>query len=865
MRSAPLRPLLSGVAIVLALAVSTAPLPAVAEDAATYVQNAQKLLDKGDVKGAAIELKNAAKAEPNNADLHVRLATVLLQLDNAPGAEVEARSALARGADDAVATPLLAEALVRSGRYELVLKEIPAGNRPPAAESVVRLTRGLAELGLNHPDQAEPMLREAARLDKTTIGPKLGLARLLLQRHLVAEASQQIEAALAIDPQDVQALLMKADVLHLHGDADGALALYDDLLKKKPNSLAAHLGRANLRISKNDLDGAEEDLKLVLAEAPNDMRTNYLLGLMYMRRGDFAKANAVLEKQADKFGDFPPGLLLLGSVENALGQNAQAEANLLRFLARVPNQPTATKLLAEIAMRLKQPAKAVDYLEGLVKVAPDDAAAWASLASAYVAAGNNDKASTALDRASALASNDPRVKAGLAVTRLSAGQTDVALDQLEQIFEGQGGAVIAGPALILGDLRAHRLDRAAAAAEAFVKSAPDNPIAQNLLALVRIGQADLPGAERALADLLAKHPEFAAADRNLAQVYLAEGRPEAAVALYREMLARNGDDVVGHMALASILAQMKDVDGAIEQLKRASSIAPSDPRPVIETAGLYLGRKDWKNALTTLRGLTAQYPENLDALDLTARVQYGSGDPAAGLATYKRATEIGATNPVTFEHYALALAAGKDLEGARKAFEKAIALDPKNETYKEHAVAIAYQQGGVDAALATARSLAAKDAPPSLPAQWVAAILMHDGKLPAAEAMIAAAEREHPSSALAQQHAAILARENQSAKAVAVLTAWLAAHGDDFGARRALGDLDLKLKDYKNAQAEFERLAVKSPEATILNNLAWLYQHNGDPRALATAKRAYALAPLTPSIADTLGWMPRCNIILPWR
>ena len=37
--------------------------------------------------------------------------------------------------------------------------------------------------------------------------------------------------------------------------------------------------------------------------------------------------------------------------------------------------------------------------------------------------------------------------------------------------------------------------------------------------------------------------------------------------------------------------------------------------------------------------------------------------------------------------------------------------------------------------------------------------------------------------------------------------------------------------------------------------MAWAYNEAGDPRALATAQRAYDLAPGNVAIADTLGWV----------
>jgi len=41
----------------------------------------------------------------------------------------------------------------------------------------------------------------------------------------------------------------------------------------------------------------------------------------------------------------------------------------------------------------------------------------------------------------------------------------------------------------------------------------------------------------------------------------------------------------------------------------------------------------------------------------------------------------------------------------------------------------------------------------------------------------------------------------------------------------------------------------------VLNNLAFLYQAEGDDRALEYAERAHARAPDNPAVADTLGWV----------
>jgi Flp pilus assembly protein TadD len=67
---------------------------------------------------------------------------------------------------------------------------------------------------------------------------------------------------------------------------------------------------------------------------------------------------------------------------------------------------------------------------------------------------------------------------------------------------------------------------------------------------------------------------------------------------------------------------------------------------------------------------------------------------------------------------------------------------------------------------------------------------------------------------------------------------------------------NLAAKDYKAAIAHLEGIVKRTPNnAAALNNLAYAYQQEKDPRALATAEQAYKLAENSPGIMDTLGWL----------
>jgi len=88
------------------------------------------------------------------------------------------------------------------------------------------------------------------------------------------------------------------------------------------------------------------------------------------------------------------------------------------------------------------------------------------------------------------------------------------------------------------------------------------------------------------------------------------------------------------------------------------------------------------------------------------------------------------------------------------------------------------------------------------------------------------------------------------------LTTWVEGNKDDRAARLVLAGGLLNTKRYPEATKLYEELSEEVPDnAVILNNLAWLYQQQDDPRAVELAERAHKSAPESPRVMDTLGWI----------
>src|SRR5260370_14885938 len=92
-----------------------------AKETTASIKEAEQHLAKGNLKAAEIELRNAIRESPQDPVLRARLAEIYLQLGDNPAAEREARAARERNGKEADYLPVLADALLRQGKFSEVI------------------------------------------------------------------------------------------------------------------------------------------------------------------------------------------------------------------------------------------------------------------------------------------------------------------------------------------------------------------------------------------------------------------------------------------------------------------------------------------------------------------------------------------------------------------------------------------------------------------------------------------------------------------------------------------------------------------------------------------------------------------------
>jgi cellulose synthase operon protein C len=840
-------------ASIAALLIAAAPVRSETEVAPSYMADVQAKIAKGDLRGAEIQLRNAARANPNDPLVHIELAKLYLRMPNLPNAEAEARLARQdKGPADDV-DPLLAQALLEQQKFTELFRDVKPDDRGDKAEAEVRLTLGLAHLNLQETTEAEPLLAKAESLDPSSPGPKAAMAQLLLNRGDIARAQTEIAAATAIAPDDPAVMRVNALVLLAQNDNDGALKVLGDLLAKYPDNIPALGLRGALLIRENKLAEAQAVLDHALKLAPRSAGVVYYHALLLARQGKLQEADAQLTSMSTAFNNVPVAYYLQGAVKYRLGQYQQAAADLSKYVARVPKATEARRLLAQIDIQQHDYKSAINELKPMVDSNPADADSIALLAQAYSATGNRRNDALELyQRLVTLQPENERAAVSLDLLKIQTGDVEQGLDQLNKIAESAQGAAVAGPPLVMAELRAGRASDAARSAQALVDRNPQDSVARTLLGAMEMAEGKTAEGAATFKAIVDKDPTLLGPRRDLARADIALGKLDDAKAVLQGLLKQHPDSIVDTVSLASLEAQQKDDSAAADLLRKAQQNAPTDPTPGLALLQIYGQEKAWDKAESYGRELELRFTGNRQVVSEIAALRAAAGDAKGAAREFAQLPEATPNDVGLLTTYAQYQSAAGDKAGARATLQQALAADPQNFSLMSQLANFDFDDAGIDKALATAQSFAAGQ---PLAAELISAGLYERAKrLDDAIATLTAAMKRTPQSPVAIKLASDLFEKGERSQGVDLLRTWVKDHPDGRDAQFILATLYERENDTAAAQQAYEAAYKSAPTNWITaNNLAVIYEGKKDPRARALAEQAFYLSP-SPQTADTYGW-----------
>ncbi len=210
--------------------------------------------------------RRSLQFDPDVAGAHAALAEVLFRLHRYSEAERHLVAALEIDPDQAEANRLQAEYLVADGRVPEAIQRFVA-SMANGANACVRSAFGdlLARLGLRR--DAEAQYRHAAISGVPEAHANLAL--LLADEGRLEEALLELDRALALDPDLVEARLNRANVLVELGRINEAEPIFTELATVEDVAGAALWGLAAVMVQRGDERGAMDARRRAIVAEPD--------------------------------------------------------------------------------------------------------------------------------------------------------------------------------------------------------------------------------------------------------------------------------------------------------------------------------------------------------------------------------------------------------------------------------------------------------------------------------------------------------------------------------------------------------------------------------------------------------------------
>ncbi|MEM8517318.1 XrtA/PEP-CTERM system TPR-repeat protein PrsT [Janthinobacterium sp. CAN_S7] len=823
------------------------------QSSASLLADAQQYRQKGEARAAIIQLKNLLQKEPDSAPARLLLGSIYIDTGEALSAEKELRKARSLGLASQQVMPLLGKSWLMLGQFDKVLAEIADDAAQPA--NVLAL-RGDALLALGRQDEARAVFARLLEAHPGQVEALLGLARLAAQEQQLSATELLLAQALNNAPANLDALRLQGDLLRLQGKNGAARLAYMHILKLKPDNTQAHIDLANLDILENRYLEAAAQLATARKTAPNSLGLLQVQAMLDFRQGKNKAALQSLQLVLRAAPEHMPAILLAGAVQLKLGSPQLAETYLQRFLAVYPTHVYALKMMASIELMRGKTDAALDLLQPALSTFPNDVELLSLAGEAHLRARRYDKAAAFFEQANTLAPDTARLHAALGMSHLGMGENSRAIDELERASVLDKNTPQVGTILVLTLLRNQQNDKALATVKMLEQQQGTNPLLLNLKGGVYLALRDVPAARASFEQALGMDPVYLAALNNLAQLDLAGKKPQQAQQRFERALAKAPKNADLCAALAKLAASQGKTDEARRWLERGHRDNRDAVAPALLLSNFYLQTGAPDKALELARTLQAGHPGDADALAMRAQVEYGAGQTQAALDSYSKLASIQTTSaPAQMRISSLHLALGEH-QNALQAVKRAQVLDPTLLEARVVEVALLLALNRQHDALAVARQVQHQQ--PKLAAGYkLEGDVLMAQKLPqdAVKLYQHALQLSNIGPMQVQLYRALLAA-GQLREADARMAAWLQDKPDDLGLRSYVAGVKLAAKQYRSAIEQLQYIVAKdAANVAALNDLAWAYQQQQDPRALATAEQALKLVPDNPIVLDTLGWI----------
>lgn len=521
-------------------------------------------------------------------------------------------------------------------------------------------------------DALKPVL-DSGKADGTTLSL---VGEAYLQLGDAARSEQAFQAALKAAPTDARVRTSAAMAQMARGNNSGAIVELE-AVAAGDGGPRADLALISARLRQNDIAGALKAIDGLEKKLPDQALPLQLRGRLLSLKNDLPGATKSFEAAIAKEPAYFPPVASLAALDLMAKKPEDARKRFNTFIQAQPKSWQARMALAELEARIGAPAATVAAaLRDAVKVNPTEARPHIALVNHLIGNADAKAALLAAQDATAALPNNTEVMDTLGRAELAAGDHQRALSTFKKLASLQ----------------------------------PRNAVPEIRLAETYAAMKDSESASRALRRAAELQPGNVAVSRAQARLAMADGRPDDALKVARDMQKRAPQDATGFTMEGEIEVSRKNWDASVAAYRASLKLAPSSETTAKLHTALLAAKKpadadrlaaDWLKAhpkdasfqyflgdvalaQNDLPRAEARYrtvlevqPDNALAMNNVAWLLAKQGKPGA-LAMAQKANQLLPDRAPLIDTLSLALESDNKLPEAIEAQKRAITLEPKD-------------------------------------------------------------------------------------------------------------------------------------------------------------------------------------------
>ena len=676
---------------------------------------------------------------------------------------------------------------------------------------------------------------------------------------LVAVVSVALAAIACSDREKLkQDYLQKGDVFVQQEKYAEAIVEYRNAIKQDNRFGEARLKLADALEKVGNTQGAFGEYVRAADLLPADGRAQIKATSYLLTAGRFEDARSRIERLLEREPQNVEAMILLGTSLSGLKKFDEAVKEIEQAITLEPNRGPSYSTLGTVRLAQGNQAEAEKVFRRAVEMDPRSTSSWAALANFQLATGAVRDAEASLKQILELDRNNELANRALAAIYIANNRPKDAEPHLKAVANAPD-ATEAKFALAEFYVRTDRKADARALLKRMLAEGKAVTGVETRLAQLEYLDKQTKNAHAMVDRILQREPKNAGVLLVKAQWLSSEGQPVAALEAAKAAVLADPGSARSHYVLGVLQGAVRDSEGAIKSFNEALRLNPRATAAQLQLSRLLLLRRDWDTSTQHAEAVLKSAPGNMTARLSLARAGIGRRDVGnarreitALLKDYPKVSEVHSV------HGAF-LVLADDRPAARRAYEQALALDPRSFEAVNGLVRLDLLNGQIARARATADRMLAT-------APNRAEMLALTARAHAADKDLAGAEKllreaislDATDSESYVMLAQVLLSQSRLDEARIEFDAIVTRNPKDLAAATMAAMIVESQKKLPEAKKRYYAILEVNPRASVAaNNLAWLLAEEGAKLddALKLAQTAVAASPERAEIHDTLGWV----------